>query len=55
LEQVTHDSICKLPSGTYHSTSKFNVLGGEIIELKTAVTIDANKGEISINFAGSSP
>lgn len=54
-EAATRDSIRALPGGTYHGASRFDVPGGDIIELKTAVTIDPEKGEISIDFAGSSP
>ncbi|MGC4026898.1 MAG: hydantoinase B/oxoprolinase family protein [Mesorhizobium sp.] len=54
-EQATRDSIRELPAGTYHGASRFDVPGGETIELKTAVTIDNVKGEITIDFAGSSP
>jgi N-methylhydantoinase B/oxoprolinase/acetone carboxylase alpha subunit len=53
-EMATRDVIRKLPSGTYHGASSFDVPGGEVIELKTAVTIDADKGEIEIDFEGSS-
>lgn len=53
-EEATREAIRKLPGGTYHGSSKFDVPGGEVIELKTAVTIDADKGEIEIDFLGSS-
>lgn len=54
-EAATRESIRALPSGTFHGASRFDVPGGEMIELKTAVTIDSEKGEISIDFTGSSP
>lgn len=54
-EAATRDSIRKLPAGTYHGKSSFDVPGGEIVTLATAVTIDADKGEIVIDFTGSSP
>ncbi|PCJ34164.1 MAG: hydantoinase B [Alphaproteobacteria bacterium] len=53
-EKATRDAIRELPAGTYHGQSEFDVPGGEIITLKTAVTIDTDKGEILIDFAGSS-
>ncbi len=53
-EKATRDVIRKLPGGTYHGTSTFDVPGGEEIVLKTAVTIDAENGDIEIDFAGSS-
>lgn len=54
-EAATRDSIRKLPGGTYHGESSFDVPGGDIITLKTAVTIDSDAGEITIDFTGSSP
>ncbi len=53
-EKATRDAIRKLPGGTYHGESRFDVPGGEIITLKTAVTVDADEGSITIDFAGSS-
>jgi len=53
-EKATRDDIKKLPSGTYHGETKFDVPGGDLITLKTAVTVDATVGEITIDFAGSS-
>jgi N-methylhydantoinase B len=53
-EQSTRQSIRKLKPGTFHGESQFDVPGGDIITLKTAVTIDAKEGEIHIDFAGSS-
>jgi N-methylhydantoinase B len=53
-EAATREVISKLPGGTYHGESRFDVPGGEVIELKTAVTIDPDAGEILIDFAGSS-
>ncbi|MEQ8690477.1 MAG: hydantoinase B/oxoprolinase family protein [Pseudomonadales bacterium] len=53
-ESATRDAIKKLPAGTYHGQSHFDVPGGEVITLKTAVTIDTEQGEINIDFEGSS-
>ncbi len=53
-EAATRDDIRKLPGGTYHGETEFDVPGGEVITLKTALTIDTERGEISIDFAGSS-
>lgn len=53
-DKATRDAIRKLPGGTYHGASRFDVPGGEVIELKTAVTIDTEAGEITIDFEGSS-
>jgi len=53
-ESATRDAIRKLPAGTYHGEARFDVPGGEIITLKTALTVDAVAGEIRIDFTGSS-
>jgi N-methylhydantoinase B len=54
-EQATRAAIRKLNAGTFVGESKFDVPGGEIITLKAAVTIDPVEGEVTIDFAGSSP
>lgn len=54
-EAATRESIRALPAGTFHGASRFDVPGGETIELKTTVTIDSQKGEVTIDFDGSSP
>lgn len=53
-EEATRAAIRKLKPGTYHGESGFDVPGGEVITLKTAVTVDVDRGEILIDFAGSS-
>ena len=53
-EAATRESIRKLPGGTYSGVSTFDVPGGETIRLETAVTIDADAGDIEIDFEGSS-
>ncbi|NOZ66361.1 MAG: hydantoinase B/oxoprolinase family protein [Alphaproteobacteria bacterium] len=53
-DKATRDAIKELPAGTYHGESQFDVPGGELITLKTALTIDTDIGEILIDFAGSS-
>ena len=54
-EEATRAAVRKLTPGTYHGESQFDVPGGEVITLKTAVTIDTVAGDILIDFAGSSP
>lgn len=54
-EEATRNAIRKLKPGTYHGEAIFDVPGGEVITLKTAVTVDAEAGAIIIDFAGSSP
>lgn len=53
-EKATREAIRALKPGTYHGESAFDIPGGDVITLKTAVTIDTDKGEILIDFAGSS-
>ncbi len=53
-EHATRQAIRRLKSGTYHGESSFDVPGGDVITLKTAVTVDADEGSIHIDFAGSS-
>lgn len=53
-EQATREDIKKLPAGTYHGETSFDVPGGDVITLKTAVTVDADNGDIIIDFTGSS-
>lgn len=53
-EQATRDDIKKLPAGTYHGETNFDVPGGDLITLNTAVTVDSDLGEITIDFEGSS-
>jgi N-methylhydantoinase B/oxoprolinase/acetone carboxylase alpha subunit len=52
-EYATRDAIRKLRPGVYHGESQFDVPGGQVITLKTAVTIDAEKGGITVDFEGS--
>ncbi len=53
-EKATRDDIRKLPGGTYYGETSFDIPGGDVIKLKTALTIDPDRGEITIDFAGSS-
>jgi len=53
-ELATRRAIQALPAGTWHGESRFDVPGGEVITLKTAVTIDNKAGDVTIDFAGSS-
>ena len=54
-ETATRRAISALPAGTWHGESQFDVPGGDIVTLHTAVTIDPVAGDILIDFAGSSP
>jgi N-methylhydantoinase B len=54
-EEATRAAIRKLKPGTFLGESRFDVPGGEVITLKTLVTVDSEVGEITIDFTGSSP
>lgn len=54
-EAATRRAIRQLRSGTSHGESHFDGPGGELITLKSAVTVDVDAGEITVDFAGSSP
>jgi N-methylhydantoinase B/oxoprolinase/acetone carboxylase alpha subunit len=53
-EQATRQAIRQLKPGTYHGESSFDVPGGDVITLKTAVTINVDEGSVLIDFADSS-
>lgn len=53
-EAATRRAIRALPAGTWHGESQFDVPGGDVITLKTAVTIDNVAGDVIIDFEGSS-
>jgi N-methylhydantoinase B/oxoprolinase/acetone carboxylase alpha subunit len=53
-EAATRESIKQLKGGVYSAESKFDVPGGEEIVLKVRLEIDTNRGEVIIDFAGSS-
>lgn len=54
-EEATREAIRRLPSGTYYGETVFDIPGGEEIVLKSAVTIDPERGEVTTDFTGSSP
>ena len=53
-ERATREAIRALKPGTFHGESSFDVPGGDVVTLKCALTIDKERGEIDIDFAGSS-
>jgi N-methylhydantoinase B len=53
-EHATRQAIRQLMPGTYHGESSFDVPGGDVITLKTAVSINPDEGSVLIDFAGSS-
>src|SRR6478735_7595018 len=54
-EAATRAAISKLKAGTFQGESSFDVPGGQVITLKSAVTIDPDAGEILVDFTGSTP
>lgn len=54
-EETTRNAIRALGSGTYRAKTVFDAAGGIDVTIEAAVAIDADKGEIEIDFAGSSP
>jgi N-methylhydantoinase B len=53
-ETATRNAIRKLKPGTFHGESSFDVPGGDVVTLKTAVTVNTEEGSILIDFTGSS-
>lgn len=53
-EAATRTAVRGLPSSTSRATSRIDTPGGEIVTLAAAVTVDAEAGEITVDFAGSS-
>ncbi len=54
-ETAMRKSIRACRSGTWTGETRFDISGGTVITLHAALTIDAERGEIMIDFAGSSP
>jgi N-methylhydantoinase B len=53
-EAAMRKAIRACPAGTWTGETRFDITGGTVITLKAAVTIDADAGEVAIDFAGSS-
>lgn len=53
-EAATRASIRELPAGTYHASAELDLADGSRIDIVCAVTVDADKGEITVDYAGSS-
>ncbi|MFI1581522.1 hydantoinase B/oxoprolinase family protein [Embleya sp. NPDC020630] len=53
-EEATRRAIRALPGGTYEAASVLDLADGSEITIKVAVTIDAEAGEILVDYAGSS-
>lgn len=53
-EEATRRAIRALPGGTYRASSILDLADGSEIEIRVAVTVDDQKGEILVDYAGSS-
>ncbi len=53
-EAATRASIRELPSGTYRASAELDLADGSRIDIVCAVTVDADKGEITVDYEGSS-
>jgi N-methylhydantoinase B len=53
-EAATRASIRKLPAGTYRASAVLDLADGSTIDIVCAVTVDAERGEILVDYAGSS-
>ena len=53
-EEATRDSIRGLPSGTYESSAVLDLADGSKIDIMCALTVDAELGEITVDYDGTS-
>jgi N-methylhydantoinase B len=53
-EEATRRAIRALPAGTFRAESVLDLADGSQIEIRVAVTIDSDRGEILVDYAGSS-
>ncbi len=53
-EAATRASIRQLPGGTYRASAVLDLADGSTIDINCAVTVDPAKGEILVDYAGSS-
>lgn len=53
-EEATRRAIRALPGGTYRASSTLDLADGSEIEIRVAVTVDPDRGEILVDYSGSS-
>lgn len=53
-EEATRRSIRALPAGTYRAHSVLDLADGSEIDIHVAITVDPDRGEILVDYAGSS-
>jgi N-methylhydantoinase B len=54
-EEATRASLRALKSGTYRGEAELDLADGSRIRIACALTVDADKGEVLVDYAGSSP
>lgn len=53
-EVATRASIRELPAGTYRASAELDLADGSRIDIVCAITVDVDKGEIVVDYEGSS-
>lgn len=53
-EAATRSSIQELPAGTYEANAILDLADGSIIDIVCAITVDADAGEITVDYTGTS-
>jgi N-methylhydantoinase B len=53
-EAATRTAIRALPAGTYRASSVLDLTDGSEIEIRVALTVDPQRGEIAVDYDGSS-
>jgi N-methylhydantoinase B len=54
-EAATRATIRELPAGTYRASALLDLADGSRIDIVCAVTVDSDAGEVTVDYAGSSP
>ena len=54
-EAATRASIRELPAGTYEASAVLDLADGSVIDIVCAITVDPDAGEITVDYAGTSP
>jgi N-methylhydantoinase B/oxoprolinase/acetone carboxylase alpha subunit len=54
-ERAMRNAIRACPAGRFEAETRFDLAGGLVITLQAAVTIDNVRGEVLVDFAGSTP
>jgi N-methylhydantoinase B len=54
-EAATRRAIRSLPAGTYRANSVLDLADGSQIDIRVALTVDPDAGEILVDYTGSSP